>query len=160
MYGERVPYQDATVRSAFIGLGVSHTRDDMVRAAYEGVCYHLRLIVESMQHDFGIEMPVLRVVGGGARREVWMQLLADITRRRVEVPADPLDAGARGAALIALIGIGVIKGFDEVSEMVRVEKRFEPEPTDQYAELYGIFRETYRSLRGVYHHLAEHHAAS
>ncbi|MGZ4208545.1 MAG: xylulokinase [Actinomycetota bacterium] len=160
MYGERVPFQDATVRSAFIGLGVSHTRNDMVRAAYEGVCYHFRLIVESMQHDFGIEMPVLRVVGGGARRDCWMQMLADVTRRSVEVPADPLDAGARGAALIALIGVGAMRGFDEVSSTVQVANRYEPDPTDRYADLYRIFRETYRSLRGVYHHLAAHQAVS
>lgn len=48
----------------------------------------------------------IRIVGGGARSDLWCQIIADVCGRTCERVADPLNAQLRGAALFAGIGMG------------------------------------------------------
>ncbi|RLC61075.1 MAG: hypothetical protein DRI48_11165, partial [Chloroflexi bacterium] len=94
MYGERSPVADTWVRSTFFNLSADHSREHLLRAVYEGVAYNLRWMIEIVERHFGFPLPVLRVVGGGARGAPWMQIVADVTGRRVETVARPQEAGA------------------------------------------------------------------
>ncbi|HEX7463349.1 MAG TPA: FGGY-family carbohydrate kinase [Actinomycetota bacterium] len=152
MYGERVPLCDTFVRGAFLNLGIDHHRGNLVRAVYEGVAFNFRWLLEVLEQDFGVSLPKLRVVGGGAKGRPWMQILADVTKRRVETVADPQDAGAVGAALTAAVGLGVYPDFASLGQIVTAECAFEPHPENAavYDFLFGVYKEVYRDLRGLY----------
>ena len=157
MYGERAPISDCNVRAGFLNLSAEHTRDHMLRAVYEGVAYNIRWIVEIVEREFKFPLPHLRVIGGGARGSILMQILADLTQRKVETVRYPVEAGAIGAALVAAVGLGVYPDFEALKKVVKVEKTFEPqkENSEIYDSLFHSYQEAYQSLRGFYKRLNE-----
>jgi len=157
MYGERCPVADTWVRSTFFNLSADHTREHLLRAAYEGVAYNLRWMIESVEKHFGFPLPVLRVIGGGARGAPWMQIIADVTGRRVETVAQPQEAGAVGAALTAAIGLGLYPDFESLRDIVRVEREFEPQAcnAEVYDVLYRAYHRIYTCLRSLYREVNE-----
>jgi xylulokinase len=42
LQGERTPHRDASLRAAFLGLSLAHSRSHMTRAVLEGICFALR----------------------------------------------------------------------------------------------------------------------
>jgi sugar (pentulose or hexulose) kinase len=52
---------------------------------YEGVAYNVRWLLDSVQDLFGFRPDPLRVIGGGAKSRPWVQIMADITGRKMEV---------------------------------------------------------------------------
>lgn len=151
MYGERAPIDDCYVRSSFLNLSADHTRENLLRAVYEGVAYNIRWIVEIVER-FNFPLPVLRVIGGGARSEPWMQILADVTQRKVETVRDPQEAGAVGVALVAAVGLGIHPDFESLKKVVQVDRVFEPEGENEetYDFLFHSYKEVYSNLRGFY----------
>ena len=152
MYGERAPVADCYVRSTFVNLSADHTREDMLRAVYEGVAYNIRWIVEIVEDAYHFPLPVLRVIGGGARSEPWMHILADVTQKKVETVRDPQEAGAVGAALTAAVGLGIYPDFESLKKVVKVDKTIEPDGGDAgiYDFLYQSYKEVYTDLRELY----------
>ena len=84
-----------------------------------------------------------------------MQIIADVTQRRLEVVDDPQDAGAVGAALSAGVALGIHPSFASLRQLVRVTASFDPRPEDvpTYDFLFRRYQEAYRRLRGLYHAL-------
>ena len=82
-----------------------------------------------------------------------MQIIADVTGRRVETVADPLEAGAVGIALTAAVGLGVYPDFESLKKIVGVGREFNPQSanTQCYDELYPAYKKLYSSLRSLYH---------
>lgn len=157
MYGERAPVADCNVRSSFLNLSGHHTREDLIRAVYEGVAYNIRWLVEIVGSQFRFALPRLRAIGGGAKSETWMQILADVTHRRVETVRDPQESGAIGAALVAAIGLGIYPGFESLAGITQVERVFDPreENLGIYDPLFESFKASYASLRIFHRRLNE-----
>jgi len=106
--GERTPLLDPQARGAWVGLGLHHTQAHLMRAALEGVAFSLRQGLEAIAHT-GIRVKELRLAGGGTLEPQWQQLLADV----LQVPLHPVtvaSASARGAAILAGMGIGLTDG--------------------------------------------------
>jgi xylulokinase len=157
IYGERAPVSDTFVRSTFFNLSASHTREHMLRAVYEGVAYNLRWLIEVVESKFKFPLPVLRIIGGGARGNPWMQIIADVTGRRLEVVANPLEAGAVGVALTAAVGLGIYPDFQSLKKVVRVTREFLPQSCNGkcYDELFKTYKKIYGCLQGLYHEVNE-----
>jgi xylulokinase len=157
MYGERAPVADCNARSTFLNLSGQHTREDMMRAVYEGVAYNIRWLVEIVSGEFRFPLPKLRAIGGGAKSTTWMQILADVTHRRIETVPDPKEAGAVGAALVAAVGLGIYPGFEALESVTRVDRTFDPrqETFKTYDPLFDSFKESYDRLRPLYKKLNE-----
>lgn len=157
MYGERAPIADCNARSSFLNLSGQHRREDMIRAVYEGVAYNIRWLVDIVSREFGFPLPKLRAIGGGAKSATWMQMLADVTHRRIETVPDPKEAGAVGAALVAAVGLGIYPSFEALESVTRVERTIEPseENFEIYDALFQCFRDSYGRLRPLYRRLNE-----
>ncbi len=140
LFGERSPYPSAHLRGAFVNLTLTHTRAHMARAVLEGTALNLRWILEEIDIT-GQRSPGLRAIGGGARSDVWLQILADVTGEVVERVEAPQHAGAVGAALLSAVAIGDLAGLSAASERVRVETRFTPVKSRVYEPLYVAMRQ-------------------
>jgi xylulokinase len=103
--GERTPHLDPHVRGAWVGLGLHHTRAHLMRAALEGVAFSLKQGIEALEAT-DVTVTKLRLAGGGTLERDWQQLLADVLRVPLYTTT-VVAASARGAALLAGIGIGV-----------------------------------------------------
>jgi xylulokinase len=155
MYGERCPIPDESLRGAFINLSINRTRQQMVRAVYEGIAFNLRWILDSIDELYGIKCETLRVLGGGAQGLPWLKIIADVTGCRLEVLPDPRERLAVGAALVASVGLNIYPSFADLKSLVPVELVIEPDDShqDTYAELYAAYRRVYPALRDLYHDL-------
>jgi sugar (pentulose or hexulose) kinase len=94
-----------TGRGGFLGLTLSHSRDDMARAVMEGIAFELRWAMDEMR-ERGIPVAEWVMVGGAAESPVWPQIVADITGVPVSLPTIKQAAG-RGAAILAGVGAGL-----------------------------------------------------
>lgn len=150
--GERSPVSDVYVRGGFLNLSLSHTRAHMVRAIYEGIAYNLRWALEALEHDMGITVPAVRILGGGTKSNVWMQIFADVFNRPVEIVRDTQNAGAIGAAFLAAKGLGMFSSFEDVKQWAKIETEYQPNPKNaaHYNNLYQMYKKSYNSLAGFY----------
>jgi xylulokinase len=146
--GEHTPVDDATARAAFLHLHATHTTAAMTRAVLEGVTLNGRWLLAAVEAFIGREMPVLRMLGGGAQSDLWCQIYADVLGRPIERVRDPVFAQLRGAALMALVGLGE-QSIHEAAARVQVDRRFEPSTTTStlYDDRFGELTRLYRSLR-------------
>ena len=114
--GERTPHLDPYVRGAWVGLGLHHTQAHLMRAALEGVAFALRQGFEALEAT-GFKATELRLAGGGTAEMPWKQLLTDVLR--IPLYATTVAAAsARGAALLAGIGIGIYADANDTSKLV------------------------------------------
>lgn len=126
MHGSRL---DPAVGGAFLGLGGWHQPDDLVRAALEGVAYEHRMQLTALAPLDRARIGSVRLTGGGSRSTEWSQLLADVTGLQVEI-TDTHEAGARGAAMLAGIGVGLLDDpLDAARRWVQVIRVHRPRTT-------------------------------
>jgi xylulokinase len=146
--GERTPHADPAARGAFVGLQLRHDRGALVRAVLEGVAYGLRDSLELIR-GLGVEPRAGRALGGGARSELWLRIVASALGLALERIAVE-EGAAYGAALLAGVVGGVFADVHEaVASCVRVRDRIDPEPAwcEAYAAGYERFRALYPALR-------------
>jgi xylulokinase len=100
--GRMWPEPRFDMRGALWNLGLSHRLDDILRAALEGIACAARELLSLLR----CRGPV-RVVGGGAQSDGWMQLFADLCGLVIERPAC-MEASVMGAALLAASRAGLV----------------------------------------------------
>ncbi|MDQ2691740.1 MAG: xylulokinase [Chloroflexota bacterium] len=156
LMGALTPTWNEAARGTYAGFTLAHTRGHFVRALLEGSAYALRDIVTQMQLA-GVQLSELRVMGGGAKSQLWNQIKADVTGLPVHVP-EVTETTALGAAFLALVGTGACTTLREASDMiVRIRRRVEPDPSRAalYAEAYERYRQTYFTLLPVFENAAK-----
>jgi xylulokinase len=153
MMGERVPVDDSSVRAGFVNLGLDHDRSHMLRAIYEGVGYNTVWAMDVVKRLMRTPVPSIRIVGGGAKSDVWCQIMADVHGVPMHRVANPQFTGVRGAALIALRALGEISSLDETGHLVEVSRSFEPRPAlhtlyqDRYAAFVRFYKQNHTWFR-------------
>jgi D-xylulose kinase len=148
--GAGAPNWNPRARGIFAGLALGHTRGHLIRAILEGVSYEIRTNVEVMR-ELGLPIKEVRVTGGAARSEVWMQIQADILRTPV-IRTQLEEATAVGAAILAFRGTGVFNSISEASEeMVRTLPPLSPRPEnlDVYERGFDTFKKLYAAISGI-----------
>ncbi|WP_026912421.1 gluconokinase [Patulibacter minatonensis] len=108
LWSERAPRWRGDATGAFVGLTARHGRGHLVRAAVEGVCLQLALVLASLR-EAGHRVDEVRATGGFSRSPLWRQLLTDVLALPVGFPDDPEGSG-RGAALVGLRALGLDDG--------------------------------------------------
>lgn len=137
--GERTPHLNPAARGAWFGLSLGSGPPQLVRAALEGVAFAIREGAEALE---GLEpLDHLRLAGGGSTYPLWQQLLSDVLHKPLHVTS-VANASARGAALLALRGLGVTGEI----EKPEVTGRLEPSPAPALDDAYDRFRDLYRRL--------------
>ncbi len=152
--GERAPVLDHYARGAWLGISLSHTRAHFVRAVMEGVAYHLRWIIDTMEAS---QLPVggMNAIGGGSTSPVWTQIISDITGRELYIVKNALQAGASGAALTVAVGLGLYPEVETIDDMIEISHVVQPDDSHQkrYQELYESYRHAYEALSPLYRQL-------
>jgi xylulokinase len=142
--GERTPYPDPDARGAFVGLTLRHGRGALWRAMLEGVAFGLRDSLELLR-ALGVEPTVGRISGGGARSELWVQIVASALGLPIERMEND-EGSAYGAALLAgLRGGRFADVHDAVARCVRA--RATVMPRWDYGETYERYRALYPTLK-------------
>lgn len=149
--GTTCPNLDPRSLGAYIGLGDTTKKADLVRAVIEGLDYAFVDMLKSVEQGVGKAADRVIAIGGAVRNEFWMQNKADMSGIPVDVP-EVTEATALGAAMLAGAGIGVYKSLEEaVDRVCKPGKVFEPDKklTSFYQEMMEIYHEIYPALQQV-----------
>jgi xylulokinase len=153
--GERTPVDDPHVRGAWANLSLNTDRACLVRSVLEGVALNARWMLGAAEHFVANECPggfdSLRFVGGGAKSELWCQILSDVLNRRIERVKDPVLANARGAALTASVALGKLD-WNGVAEKVEVDRVYQPNSALRalYDRKFEAFLRFYKDSKATY----------
>lgn len=144
--GERAPYWNAEAKGGYIGLTLSHNKQDMIRSGMEGVIFNLHTIGKSLDR-LGGKSKNLLASGGFARSELWLQILADIFGKEVHVP-ETHQSSAWGAAWLALLALGEVHSLEEIKNFIPMKKNYLPNKKNHktYQELNRLFEAVYKSM--------------
>lgn len=151
--GERMPIQDAQAKGVFFGLNLYHTRGHLLKAALEGVGYGLDQILEQLRAG-GHPVHQVTAVGGGTKSDEWMQIMSDVCDVRHAVPEVTIGA-SYGDALLAGLGIGLIKKPADIKGMIRHRYTTQPNAGNhaRYAPLKRYYAELYQRNKDIMHAL-------
>jgi glycerol kinase len=139
--GLGAPHWDSYARGAIFGLTRGSSAAHIARAAVESIAYQVADLMEAVQTDTKTPLRELRVDGGASANDALMQFQADILGVPVVRPA-MTETTALGAAFLAGLGAGFWKDLQEISNLPREERRFEPHmPAYKANELRGRWKE-------------------
>ncbi|WP_299134458.1 xylulokinase [uncultured Amaricoccus sp.] len=145
--GERTPHNDAAARGAFIGLAQSTGLADLTQAVMEGVAYAFA-DCQRVLADAGTDFASALAVGGGARSEAWLRIIASVLDRPIEIAADADVGAALGAARLAICAAeGATPA--EICAAPEILRAIEPEASlvTRYREGHAHYRALYPALK-------------
>lgn len=143
--GEKTPIHNPRARGTITGLSLGHGAPHIWRAMLEAIAcgyrHHLDVLI-----DMGQPINRLVVSDGGSRSRVWMQIVADVTGRPLQLLRDPVGSSA-GAAWVSLVGAGVIE-WSDIAANVHIADTIVPTPavTKLYDCVYADYRALYSTL--------------
>lgn len=135
--------EDALAKGTFVGLTAYHTKKHMLRAVYEGIVFSHLTHVKKLLRNRAVPESI-RLSGGAANSDVWVQIFADALQIPIDVIEDK-ELGAQGAAIAAGIAVGIYKDYnDGIEKTVTITKRVQPRAA--YKEIYEKKYQTYRRV--------------
>ena len=141
------PYFDTEIRGAILGLRLSTSRMEVLRALLEGVAFEMRLNLDILNRS-GVQVNELIAVGGGAKSRRWVQLKADVMNKPITTVA-VTEAGCLGAAMLARAADTGESLADVAHDWVRVTDVIEPNPEHAavYEDRFPAYLKLYPTLK-------------
>ena len=143
------PYFDTATKGAILGLRLSTTRGEILRALLEGIAFEMRLNLDLLE-SAGCAVRELRAVGGGARSAFWTQLKSDVLGKPITV-LDAPEGGCLGAAMLACAADTGEPAAAIAEKWVRIASTCAPrsDVSAFYRERFETYRRVYPAIRGV-----------
>ena len=107
------------------GITRGTTDAHIARASLEAIAYQTMDILKAMQADSGIDIKQLRVDGGASVNDMLMQFQSDVLNTETVRP-EITETTALGAAYLAGLAVGYWDSMEEIEEIWKVEKEFQP----------------------------------
>ncbi|MFI3303879.1 MAG: FGGY family carbohydrate kinase [Rikenellaceae bacterium] len=118
--------ESANICGGFVGLNLSHDRDDVMRATLEGIALNLRIALDELMRESGQQSSML-MVGGGAKSPYWMELFANIYGLEIIKSSIDQECASLGAASLAAVGAGLWSDFELIESQHNVEATYQPD---------------------------------
>ena len=118
----------------------------MLRAVFEGICYHLRWLLECEDKKVKTS-DTIRFVGGASLSPVLCQMLADIIGRKTETINNAQEVGAMGAAMVVACGIRGGNVSELAGKLVKPNHTYVPDIKcrEVYEKNYRVFKKLYKT---------------
>jgi xylulokinase len=154
--GERTPYPDPLARGAWVGLTVRHSRAHLTRAVLEGVAFGIKDSFTLINQAGLGEIQQVRISGGGAKSQLWQQIMADVLGVEL-VTVNTTEGAAFGAALLASVGAGFFEDVPAACQAtVRITGSTAPGGAVQaYQDYYPLYQTLYPALQAKFQSIAE-----
>jgi len=139
------PYFDVSVKGAILGLDMSVSREEIMKALLEGVAFEIKLNLDILKQS-GYEVKELRVIGGGARSQKHIQLKADVLGMPITI-LDVTEAGCMGVAILAKAAHTKESVSQIAKNWVRPVSKINPEKHDFYNNKFSLYKNLYPALK-------------
>ncbi len=152
LVGLGAPYWDPDARGTIVGITRGTTKNHIVRAALESMCYRTKDVTDAMAGDSGLAIPELKADGGASANDFLCQFQADVLGVTVVRPKD-VETTARGAAYLAGLGSGFWSDVSQFSDALSIDRAFDPVmPAEQSGKLYEEWACAVRRTLSAYPH--------
>jgi xylulokinase len=148
LVGERAPIWDVHARGTFVGLARHHGPANLARAVLEGVAFNLYGVYQALDASVRT-IEAVDVVGGGARSDIWLRIMADTWGTPVRRRSIVDEANSLGAAVVGGVAVGLIDSWSAARSLSAIEAVFEPDDARHGQALagYARFADAYERLR-------------
>jgi len=154
--GSGNPTLDADSRGIIIGLDLETDKPRISRAVLESNAYDLLLNIETLE-NMGVSIEKIIAIGGGAKSNIWLQIKADITNKKI-ITLENSEAASLGAAMLAGIAIGEYKNHkDAINTAVRFKNVIKPQKKflKDYEKRYKVYKEIYTVNKELLHEISK-----
>jgi glycerol kinase len=127
--GLGAPHWDPYARGTMVGISRGTNRGHLARAALDSIAYQSAELLVAMQKDAAFPVDEVRADGGAARNNMLMQFQADLLGVPVVRP-QVTETTALGAAFLAGLATDFWASQEEVANLWKPERRFEPSISD------------------------------
>jgi xylulokinase len=148
--GERTPVYDPHACGVIAGLTLSHGRGELLRAAYEGVAFGVRQVLDAFTRQDATPRRIV-AVGGGTRATLWLQIVSDVVGVAQTLPEQTIGA-SYGDALLAAIGAGIVPPDTDWTSPASVVQP-DAETRALYDELFLLYAQLYPATAAIAHTL-------
>ncbi|MHA1346187.1 MAG: glycerol kinase GlpK [Candidatus Heimdallarchaeaceae archaeon] len=131
--GLGAPDWDPYARGLIVGLTRGSTREHIIRAALESICYQSEDVFKAMCLDSEMDISMLRVDGGVTNCSPLLQFQANISNVKVQKPV-VTETTALGAAYLAGLAVGYWENLDDIRRIFHIEQEFLPSLESQKRE--------------------------
>lgn len=140
--GSGPPKRNINSKGLFYGIGDTHSKYDLLQSVIEGLCFELKILLETIEQSFNKKYDEVIAMGSATRNNYWMQLKADILNKAI-VTFDVEEPVAKGAAIIAAYNLGYKLELEQI--VGNNNQRFIPnnEKMDMYKGIYDIYKEIF-----------------
>lgn len=151
LHGNRSPREDPYARGMFFNISMNTGKRQMIRSVLEGVAFHKRWILEAMEKKIPFRKSIT-FVGGGAKSDVWCQIMADVLGREIKTVKHPQDVGTAGAAIVCGVGLKILPAFKGAKELIPMRDSFQPRPEYQaiYDRNFDVFKSLYKQNKKLF----------
>ena len=146
LMGERSPWWNPDCRASWHGLSGNHGIADITRALFEGISHNLAIIADILNTYSPFDE--LSLLGGGSLSAQLPQILCNSYGKTLAVHSDAASVTARGAAVIAGVGVGLYADFTEARKFTSVEHLLQPD-----LHQHEIMRQGKEKLVSIYRNL-------
>jgi L-xylulokinase len=142
---------NSKAKATLIGLDSHHTKKHIIRAVMEGIVFshlvHLEKLLKNRDKPKAI-----RLAGGAANSEFWVQMFSDIFQLPVEL-TDAEELGALGSAMAGAVVAGEYSNLEKAAKnMVKVRKRFTPDVSKKkiYRKKYELYKKVSQNVKNLW----------
>jgi xylulokinase len=146
--GAGAPHWNPYSRGVIAGLALGNTRNDLIRAIMESICFEIRKNIEVMR-SLNIPIDEVRVTGGMTRSSLFNQIQADVYGFPTLISSTE-EATALGTAMLVLKGAKICKTCEEVAErVVKISDKKTPNAQnhEKYNKLFKLSNKLYDILQ-------------
>jgi gluconokinase len=142
LVAERSPLWGPDLHGAYLGLRRDHTRAHLLRAAVEGVCIQMRVVLDRL--DSVAPVTSVKATGGAFRSRLWREVMAAALDLPLHV-VEGAEGTALGAAALGLFALGRASTLSGAVAQLAGPDELEPAPVVVPGDLVA----TYARLRAM-----------
>ncbi len=152
--GERSPNWNLNARAAFFGMSLEHELRHVARALLEGIGFRFKSLLRVLA-EIGLDPEQIVASGGFTQSELWLQVMADMMGRELNVPAWG-ETSALAAAFWAALAAGCADSMEDVRGWASIQRTCRPVPenTALYERIYPLYAKLYQAAAGSFDDIA------
>ncbi|MCG8483851.1 MAG: carbohydrate kinase [Clostridia bacterium] len=136
LQGERAPFRNPFATGSFFGLKSTHKKDELMRAAFEGLVMSLYDCFESLPKT----SDQVFISGGAAKNDTLCQMSADCLGKEI-IRVIAKELGIKGIVSTLKVGLGLEKDYTSVK--ILVDQKFNPDTVRhmKYKSIFKLFKD-------------------
>jgi gluconokinase len=152
--GERSPNWNLNARAAFFGMSLEHELRHVARALLEGIGFRFKSLLEVLL-EIGLDVKQIVASGGFTKSELWLQVMADVLGRDLNVPLWG-ETSALAAAFWAALAAGCVGSMEDIRKWVDYGHACRPVPENSavYERVYPLYTKLYQAAAGSFDDIA------